>query len=219
MLKIKTQNVSGDLRNEKELNRREYEELLRKCSPGSVVELGQYYISNDRNRENLKWRVLERENDRALIITEKAIDCQPYHKIRESVTWEDCTLRKWLNSEFLGGAFNSEEQGRIITAELKSSTGAGSCDTVFLLSAEEAEKYFHSDEDRMCEVTQYARNKGADVYPKNEMFGYWWLRNQGDSSDCNAVYVLHDGYIYNYGGDVCSRSGVVRPAIWFNLES
>lgn len=57
--------------------------------------------------EPLKWRILNVNGNDALLLSEKAVDAQRYHMTRESVTWETCTMRSWLNgydSSFNGNA-------------------------------------------------------------------------------------------------------------------
>jgi serine/threonine protein kinase len=202
-------------REEQERKRREREELLRKYSVGSVVEFGWYFIHNGNVEEPLKWRVLARENDCALLITEKCIDCKPYHQDIETITWEECTLRQWLNSYFLTTAFKPTEQDGILTVNLPNNAGNDTKDRIFLLSVDEATKYFRSDEDRSCEVTQYAKSRGAWASSWNE--GYWWLRSRGSFSHFAAI-VSNDGNFQGFGRYVGKAGASVRPALWLNIQ-
>lgn len=70
---------------------------------GSVLSFGDY-----------NWRVLDIQNNTALIITEEIIDQRPYHDAYKDITWADCTLRKYLNGEFYE-KFNADDKSRIIT--------------------------------------------------------------------------------------------------------
>ncbi|MEG0774237.1 DUF6273 domain-containing protein, partial [Clostridium sp.] len=56
---------------------------------GSTLSFGSY-----------NWRVLDIQNNVALIITEEIIDQRPYHNAYKDITWADCGLRKYLNGEF-----------------------------------------------------------------------------------------------------------------------
>ena len=65
-----------------------------------------------------EWRVLDIQNNTALIITEYIIDQRSYHDAYNDITWADCALRKYLNGEFyeltfyigeLGEAFDSNK--------------------------------------------------------------------------------------------------------------
>jgi hypothetical protein len=62
---------------------------------------------------NYEWRVLEVQNDRVLIITECIIEQRPYHDTYKEITWADCSLRKYLNTE-LYNTFNVKDQTRIM---------------------------------------------------------------------------------------------------------
>ena len=60
--------------------------------------------------EPVKWRVLSVNEDGtdAFLIAENTLDVQRYHDNEEeadTVTWEDSTLRTWLNDNFMGGRF------------------------------------------------------------------------------------------------------------------
>ena len=78
------------------------------------------------------------------------LDCQPYNTERADVTWETCTLRKWLNNDFYNAAFSVADQDRIITANLSNPDNAiwgteGGNDTndkVFCLNVDEIRKYY-----------------------------------------------------------------------------
>ena len=47
--------------------------------------------------EPIKWRVLQKDGDQALLLSDRALDDQRYHSDYESVTWETSTIRSWLN--------------------------------------------------------------------------------------------------------------------------
>lgn len=46
------------------------------------------------------WRILDIQNNMALIITEFIIEQRAYHDAYRDITWADCSLRKYLNGEF-----------------------------------------------------------------------------------------------------------------------
>lgn len=75
---------------------------------GQRVRMGTYEQDNNtRNgRESIEWRILAIEGDQALLISEYGLDCQLYHYTNTSMTWENCSLRSWLNGSFMYSAFN-----------------------------------------------------------------------------------------------------------------
>jgi type II secretory pathway pseudopilin PulG len=189
-------------------------------SVGGNVYFGSY------DGEALQWRVLAVKDGKALLITEGIIAQKPYNDEDEGVTWGSCTLRKWLNKDFLSAAFSSEQIQQIELTNLdnpdnpKYHTDGGSAtdDYVFLLSIDEAEQYFSSRSDRIAKTS-------------DERAGWWWLRSPGDDSYHAAVVldggaVLEDGWRVNadFGRAATTDSSVdynlgVRPALWLNLES
>ena len=199
---------------------------LAKANVGDIVVFGTYEQDNDTSngKEEIEWRVLAKENNQLMIISDKALDCQPYNTAHTNVTWESCTLRKWLNEFFFNAAFSTEEQEKILDTNVSADNnpkysidpGNATIDKVFLLSVTEAEKYFASDSVRQCKPTAYAVENGA--YENGSGNCWWWLRSPGYTQSRTAtVYV--DGSVTYGGGYVHSNVGCVRPALWVNLES
>lgn len=183
---------------------------------GDIVEFGKYCSQNNRIKEPVKWRILLREGNRALLITDKGIDCRQYHESNTGVTWAECSLREWLNNEFMENCFDKEEQRQILSTKLSNDAGGDIEDKVFLLSVNEARSFFRDDADRRCTVTCYGKNNGSWI--SNAGNCYWWLRSC-DYASIRAVCVLNDGSIYSRGSFVDSENKSVRPALWLNLES
>lgn len=45
----------------------------------------------------IRWRVLDIQEGKALLLADRMPDCAPFHGTDEEVSWQDCTLRSWLN--------------------------------------------------------------------------------------------------------------------------
>ena len=132
---------------------------ISKASVGDAVSFGRYEQDNNVSNgyEEIEWLILAKEDDRALLISRYILNCKPYHdknpREYESITWEDCTLRKYLNDDFYTAAFDEKEENRILTVTLSNPDnpihgtkgGNDTQDKVFLLSAEELLKYFDFD--------------------------------------------------------------------------
>ena len=174
--------------------------------------------------EAIEWLVLDVTDDKILVISRYGLDCQPYNKTLESVTWETCTLRKWLNEDFLNAAFTEEERAIIPTVtiftdknpEYSTNPGNATQDKIFLLSITEADKYFSSDSIRQCEPTDYAVKNGASKIDSTNCF--WWLRSPGNSPvSASIIYVI--GTVDMYGFNVNYDFFAVRPALWIDLNA
>lgn len=205
------------------LKSRILEEINKEPSPVSKsISIGSNYILGSWGNENIVWRVLDIQGDRALLITEKAIDCLPYNNYWTSTTWEICTLRAWLNEEFIRNAFDSFALAKIcettITNPNNPSTGTwggnSTRDKVFLLSIDETKRYFSSDEDRVCHPTYHAEKRGV----WKNIYGavYWWLRSPGLDHPF-AAGVKCGGGVDENGDGVSVNNCAVRPAIWIKL--
>lgn len=188
------------------------------------IAFGKFPQSESGREEPLLWRVLDidEEKKKALMITEKLIISHRYHNKNRKITWEKCDLRKWLNEEFYNLAFSLKESERIIPTEINNSAnkyygtdgGNSTKDKVFILSLEEAEKYFKSDSDKITGATKLLIKQGVYLYDKG--MGWWWLRSPGRYSNC-AACVDPSGGVIVIGYYVHNDGIGVRPAIWLNL--
>lgn len=204
---------------------------IKTANVGDIIVFGTYEQDNNTSngKENIEWLVLAKENNRVFVISDKALDCHPYNSSRTRVTWETCTLRKWLNNDFINAAFYAEERAKIPTVtvsadmspEHNTNPGNATKDKVFLLSIVEAEKYFTSDEARKCVPTEYAISNGAytsDSYTEGGKATYlWWLRSPG-YSQIYAAFVDIDGNVYEHGYFVNYDDLAVRPAMWITID-
>ena len=86
--------------------------LLQVAQVGCKVYFGAYEQDNNTSngKEDIAWLVLAKENNRILVISDKALDCQPYNYLMVNITWETCSLRQWLNDTFFNMAFSSVER-------------------------------------------------------------------------------------------------------------
>lgn len=184
-----------------------------KYQEGDVVLFGSYEQNNIRSdgAEPIEWIVLDVKSDRILLLSQYALDSERYHYRKESVSWDTCSVRDWLNTTFYEEAFTCSEQRSI----LSSGTSVYD-DYVFLLSDVEAETYLSRAKDRICKATVYGSCQNVYVNPTTG--GSWWLlRTTGDDGSKFAMSVNSDGTIDYNGGHVESDRGTVRPAIWVNI--
>ena len=208
-----------------------YGQEIKNAEVGDTFVFGVYEQDNNisNGREDIEWLVLAKEDNRILVISKYALDCKPYNTEYEDTAWEDCTLRRWLNTDFYNTAFNSGEQNLIaqttVTAEkntvASTNPGNDTTDSVFLLSISEAEKYFVTNEARMCAPTEYAIAQGAETFNEFQVNGesscWWWLRTSGAARGW-ASRVSYIGSVNVNGDYVVSEGYTVRPAMWLSLE-
>ncbi len=195
----------------------------------SNIYFGNYWQSvksedaTDSNKEPVKWRVLANGGN-LFVVSDKNLDCVEYNSSAETVTWEECTLRKWLNSKFIDKAFSAQEQGAVLESLVVnedgakgSEAGADTYDKVYLLSIYEVidpDLGFPTDwkdkgGTRVALNTEYTKSKRAMT--NSDMSGAWWLRTPGDAK--NAANVFNAGNVFVRGGNVNNFIFAVRPAM------
>lgn len=193
---------------------------------GDYVYFGSYEQDNlTSQKEDIEWLVLEIREDKALLLSRYILDAIPYNSKLKSVTWEDCTLRQWLNSTFKNTAFTAAQQRSIVSATIQNGRneeynipgGASTRDQIFLLSYDDATSYFWGDSERQTVGTDYARAHGVYV-GEDSSCSWWWLRSPGKTAD-RAGNVISRGTASTYGGFVNSGEGGVRPALWVQTDA
>ena len=189
-----------------------------------------------------EWRVLEVQNNTALIITEYIIEQRAYHNAYKDITWADCSLRKYLNSEFYD-RFTTAEKSRIIPVLNKNPDnqwygtkgGTDTQDSIFLLSIEETVcRYFGDSSSKLYSPGKNQRywferkdknnsKRIVRLESRKEGSWWWWLRSPGRVS-IKAVYIHGDGNIGIQGNNILKGNisdgeckGGVRPALWLKF--
>lgn len=186
--------------------------------------------------ERIKWRVLSNDGSTLFVAADRGLDCKDYNEEYTSVTWENCTLRSWLNSSFYSTAFSSAEQGAIVSQDVVNGDnpdygtegGNNTTDNVYLLSIGEVTNpaYGFCETDstysasRCLKASDYAhaRRTWEDTSSAYAGNSWWWLRSPG-SYAYNAVGVPDNGYVDSYGRNVDTHNDAVVPALHINLSS
>lgn len=200
--------------------------LSKKIKAGDELEFGRFYDLNSDDeieRVPIKWMVLDRLNEYALLITKDIIKTMPYNYLWSPTNWRDSNIRLWLNYDFYDIAFNDIEKMRIrkvitenvgnhvqnVISEFQTN------DYVFLLSIEEAKKYFKYSKDYRAVGTEYAKKEGLWISKYETSVGYsvWWLRSPGRSMSSAAIVYAAGGIGYS-GDGVATRGNGLRPCIW-----
>lgn len=206
---------AGDIRVEKT------KESLQNITVGSTIKFGAYEQDGNpfNGKEEIEWIVLKvEEGNKALLLSKYVLDTQLYHDQDEDITWENCSLRAWLNEDFLHAAFGGSEIQLLLREEVQPhinkkyprvERGNPTYDSVFLLSWSELDAYLR-------EETSDFREASATSYSK--FFGAWLLRTPGYRED-HVAYVNSDGLVEEIGTGVNDDFyNGIRPAIWINLS-
>ena len=174
-------------------------------------------------KEPIKWRVLSVDGNDAFLLSDMALDTKPYNEEKKFATWENCTLRAWLNDSFYNIAFTDKEKSVVTETKATNISGDSMLDKVSILSnidAGNASYGFNYDsvksETRLAQITAYAKANGAFSYKEN---GCWWLRPYNEIR--RYIYKVDAGGRFEEydNEDISTTNTVIRPCIHINLAS
>ena len=216
-------------------------------SDDETVKFGAWYTydKTGKSKDKLRWHILKKSKNRALLITEDIIDVRPFHNNDEDVSWSDSDLRKWLNDIFYNEAFSEEEKKYIynykITDDLRffndnfvkkdddyirvNNLGKSN-DKVFLLSLLEMIVYFNTatiDKQVLYpSLSRYAENKYKNISNNecNDSICSYWTRNTSSKNGENRADSVDEKGNYNYSYKKVNNDLVgVRPVIWVKYNN
>ena len=180
------------------------------------VAFGNYFQNDTENKEPISWYVVTTQGDKCLLVSKNILDFQPFNDttISQATSWEDSSLRNWLNDTFFYAAFSSQEQKNILTTtvqdyEADGKLGGKTEDKVFLLSYDEAWEYFPTDDDRKAELTIYGQTQSKITNNS------WWLINSYSSGLYKYVVDEEGGH---ENSPRVNESEGIRPAIWVKKD-
>ena len=167
--------------------------VIKKAKVGANVLYGGYH-----------WLILEKKDDKVMLVKSEPINGFAYNDKNEDVTWETCSLRKYLNGEFLEETFTKEMRGTILDTDITVSDndlygtkgGNSTTDKIFLLNSIQAEKKYNDI------LANYLRD--------------CWLIDPGSKQ--NTAMFMSYGKIMEYGYEVTNTNMHIRPAVWISVK-
>lgn len=170
----------------------------------------------DENSNPIEWLVLEKNNNKALLLSKFVLLSKVYHYAEDGteidITWSDSDIRKYLNSELINSIFSKKEQGLILitdvinndNVEYGTKGGNSTKDKLFLLSIDEFNKYFKSEKQAVTTFSDGDSRSGDS--------DSWWLRSPGGRQSSAAS--VRFGFLDTSGYSVNCPYYTVRPAMW-----
>lgn len=160
--------------------------------------------------EPIKWRVLQVENNKALLLADGIVDCKAYGLWTDAQVWENSFLRSWLNGysgetnlekkdctedNFIHRAFNRKEQKAIFTThvlnedniEYGTDGGNDTDDKIFFLSEREAtnKEYGFDSSDNREDLARRAREEVVTMYAR--VMGTSWSTSTGGYTEDQEI--------------------------------
>ncbi len=158
------------------------------------------------NGQRIWWKVLDVRDNMACLLCSSSVACMPYHARGGSISWSKCSLRTWLNNDFINQYFTPEEREKILmcnnVTDRRNQVGDSTSDKVFLLSIDEAGYLFDSTR-AICSA--------------------WWLRSPGITvrnggiNTYRASFVDFQGRIDSMGSFIYDDRIGVRPVMWVRI--
>ena len=193
---------------------------------GDTIKFGKYEQDgkNENGAEAIEWTVLDKKDNKILLLCNNCIEKIPYNNTLTKITWKDCTLRTWLNKDFYNAAFSDFEKSKIDSTRLINHDnpsynvpkgGKNTVDKVFILSLNEAKFYLKSDSLLNANATTHVINQNASTGSGND-YGIWWLRTPGATNSSAVTSHLHLKFS-TMGYQVSHTLYSVRPALWIEL--
>lgn len=163
--------------------------MIENASLYDLVEFGNY-----------NWYVIVKDSDYSMLFCEESVDKRVYNKGWDSdkTTWEECSLREWLNNDFYN-SFSESEKAAIIL-----------CTNENPDNSQEHTDGGNTTEDYVFLLTMY----DAEVLPKSVLkySQECWLRSPG-VTQYGAAVITEDGKVdFDGGYGPFAKSGV-RPLI------
>ena len=115
---------------------------------GDIVTFGNYPQASN-SPEPISWIVLDvvpksgNDDGKIFLLSQYVLDARSYNGDISNSAWKSCSMRKWLNKDFMNAAFSQDDQSRILTTHLEnpanpefeqSEAADPTDDNIFLLS-------------------------------------------------------------------------------------
>lgn len=204
-------------------------EFNREVQIHDTIELGSLQTKDLNNGGNritipIKWKVLELDNGKALVIADEVLFYIPYSS-SEDLSWKNSTARNFLN-ENIDTWFNENEESFIVDYEYEpDSDGVYLCDKLFILDYKEFDKYITDNHIKKARWSMNAKNNYNDtLYRTNyqntnnsyrDSYVLRYSREQGETIYYIKGSILNDGFVSEIDRGICVG---IRPSMWIRLE-
>ena len=167
-------------------------------------------FGHHKNGDPMRWRILAiddnltllhytgadiekkfQEEELILLSDTLSPNCQREKNL--DITWKDCSLRQWLNNDFIERHFTPNEKKLLFNATIETD-GVLTQDKMFCLNIDESLKY------------------GVNI---KDTYYKWLLRNKG--KDVGSVAIYEHG-IPDINGISIEEKAVIRPAMYISTN-
>ena len=144
------------------------------------------------------WYVTDKTDGICTLLCQGPVADMQYNDSKTDITWENCSLRRWLNEDFYNSKFSDGEKASIVT-------------THYTFTKDDSSYDIDCGNDTDDKVYLFSYTESNTVSDDEREIGLdWWLRSPGQTQD-RAVFIL--GRSANLMGTDVDQSRGVRPAI------
>ncbi len=211
------------------------EELRAEIALSQIAEkeVGDTFYFGTYERQDVLWRVLDKKDDKVLVISDQILFSEKYNKSEKEILWADSSIRRYLNNDFLKDCFSAYEQKAIVStiiengdaqldfSEPEADTQVDSDVIVLSTNGESVSSQKNIDgqiEDKVFLLSYAELNNYFHSDEERKAFNTkgnkkgWWIRSP-ESESLNKLYVSFDGSIDMWGDTVDNKNGI-RPSMW-----
>ena len=182
---------------------------------GDTFIFGKYEQNNnlDDGKEPIEWIILYKDKTLVILISKYILDCLPFNNSSKNVTWENSSLREYMNSIMKEEMFTDVEKSCLATSYLINSencytgsySGKPTADYIYIPGIDEMIEFFTNKEfdcdTRLNELTK----------PNTNRVGY-----ATDFAKARGVRVADNSHKYPGAGNYFLRtSGLMGKRIWY----
>jgi tetratricopeptide (TPR) repeat protein len=162
-------------------------EMIKASKVGDDVLFGEY-----------RWMVLEKDDEKVFLAKMVPVNGVAYDS-KDAETWENASVREYLNGEFLEETFNDSAKKHILKTTVEFSTESDKTatteDELFFLTAKQAEQYQEI-------LSNYLRD--------------WWVLDSG--KEAHTAQFVSRGVVMEYGYEKSNDNIFIRPAMWITMK-
>lgn len=189
------------------------QEKIRDTPIGQTVDFGTYsaelpaYRGTSVAGRPIRWVVLDKQDGKALLVTEQCVDYLPFDEVGDAEDFESSTLHGYLNCSFMDFAFSDAERG-LIDGDVTIP------DSFLLYDLEPSDDFLHATSVKDGNEVKDWWTSTVEEYSGSSLYGDFYYEGQPMANYVSTWGEIKSG---DDGSEEDDPAGV-RPAIWVKLN-
>lgn len=189
------------------------QEKIRDTPIGQTVDFGTYsaelpaYRGTSVAGRPIRWVVLDKQDGKALLVTEQCVDYLPFDEVGDAEDFESSTLHGYLNCSFMDFDFSDAERG-LIDGDVTIP------DSFLLYDLEPSDDFLHATSVKDGNEVKDWWTSTVEEYSGSSLYGDFYYEGQPMANYVSTWGEIKSG---DDGSEEDDPAGV-RPAIWVKLN-